>query len=85
MANEIFVMSDEHESHLTLGDEPKKQLHHLIAGLGVETSAGFVGEEKPWFDHERARDRHALFFAAAELIRKMPKPMSEADTLERAL
>ena len=52
---------------------------------GVEIAGGFVGKEEGGTAGEAAGNGHALHLAAAELVRKMPGAVGEADEIEHFL
>jgi hypothetical protein len=42
-----------------------------VRGIGIEIAGRFVGQQQGGPVHQRARDRHALQFAAGQLVREV--------------
>ena len=51
----------------------------------IQRAGGFVGEQELRLVDERAHDRHALAFAAAQLAGAMMQALAKPDALEQAL
>ena len=64
------VMRDQHHS-MALGVQLAEDLHHLFAGMRIQRTCGFVGEDHRATIHQRTRNRNALLLAARELAREM--------------
>ena len=71
------AVGDVHRLLLVVGDQDRGDVHLVVqppqpcaqvgANLGVEGSEGFVEQQDARLDGQRARERHALALAAAEL------------------
>ena len=42
--DQLFVMGDHNQRHSRVVHEIEEKIHHLSAGLGVQASAGLIGE-----------------------------------------
>src|SRR2546421_10227158 len=58
-------MRDE-QDRLPVAVQLAKELHHLVAGVRVERSWGFVGKEQRWIVDQGAGDRDPLLLAATQ-------------------
>ena len=61
------------------------RFEHDDAGADVERAGGFIAEEHFGAFRDRARDGHALLFAAGKLRGEMVHPRREAHEIERGL
>src|SRR5579885_11638 len=68
-----------------LGDERAEEPDDLPAGLAVEVAGGLVGEDEPWPEDERPRDRDPLLLAAGELVGTVIRAIGEAHLGERGM
>ena len=80
---DLAVVRDQHERRAVRRVEVEQELHHPMAGRGVEVAGRFVGEQHRRARHEGARDGDALLLAARELARVVAEAGLEADLLER--
>ena len=76
-------MGHEHDRACAAVVERLQQREDLARRAAVEVPGRLVGEQDLRVVGERARDRHALLFAARELLRPVRLPAAEADLLEQ--
>ncbi len=62
-----------------------QELHHAAAGYVVEVACRLVANDQLRLMHQRARDRHALLLATAQLPRKRVKARAEINRFEYLL
>ena len=79
-AGEVGIVRD-HNHELGLGDF-LENLHDLLAGLGVESAGGLVGQENVWVVDEGAGDGDALHLAAGKFGRAFHHMVAETDSLQ---
>ena len=79
---ESGVVRDQHQRRPRFAIEPKEHLDDRLAGLGVEISGRFIGEENLRPMDESPRQRHPLLFAAGELQRIMFETIGQANLRE---
>ena len=72
------VVRDQYDGLLLFLVQAFKDGHDLAAGVGVEVAGRLIGKENPGLIHQGAGDGDALAFAAAEMLRAMPKAMLKA-------
>ena len=65
----LLVVGDQHGGDVDLVVQAAQPRAQLGADLGVEGAEGLVEQQHPRLDRQRARERHALALAAAELRR----------------
>ena len=75
---EVFVVGDQHQRGAGFGVEVEQQFDDRLAGVGVEVAGRLVGEQQRRPRHERARQCHALLFAAGQLARVVAEALRRA-------
>jgi hypothetical protein len=63
------VVRDQHVREPAIAAELGDELEDARLDRDVQRARRFVEDQHPWFDRERASDRHALALAARELVR----------------
>ena len=63
--------------------EVAKDFGNQPAGFGVEHAGGLIGEDDGRIAGQRARHRHALLFAAAQVFRQVVHPLRQADARQQ--
>src|SRR5262245_3590696 len=81
---EVRAVRDHDERGAVHAVHLEQELEHLICGLRIEIAGRLVGEHEARLEYERARDRHALAFAAGELADRVIHAVLEADLGEQA-
>ena len=59
-----------------------EQIEHRLAVARIEISGRLVGQQQRRPVDDGASDRDALHLAAGQLVRKMPRPLGQADPVE---
>jgi hypothetical protein len=76
------VVGDDDEAIAEIAMEPQKQIDDLVAGVNVEISGGFIGEDQGGTVAQGARDGDALLLAAGELGGTVIEAGTKADLVE---
>ena len=77
-----IVGDDQHAAARVLGDV-RQDTHDGLAVLAVQRGGRLVGQDHRRIADDRARNRHPLLFAAAELARIVPGLAGQADPGQR--
>ena len=72
------IVGDVQRGHPGLGADAGQQIAHLAAGFVVQGAERFVQAQNPRAERQRAAQRHALAFAAAEAARLAMQQVSDA-------
>ena len=64
---DVGLVGDDDDG-VALGVEFVEERHDLVAGLGVEVSGGFIGEDDGRPVHEGSGDSHTLALTSRELV-----------------
>ena len=78
---DLCVVGDEDDRAALLA-QLAEQLEDVRAGFRVEVAGRFVGKDDLRIVDQRARDRHALHLAAAELERRVLHAVRKPDALD---
>src|SRR5262249_17152640 len=63
------AVSHDDQDRLLQAMKIEQERGHVLGGGAIEIAGGLVAQEQLWIADERARDRHALAFAAGQLGR----------------
>jgi hypothetical protein len=76
------IVSDHDERSVGSPGYTSQELHHAAAGHVIEVACRLVANDQLRFMYQRARNRHALLLATAELPRKRVKARAETNGFE---
>ena len=62
--------------------EPVHQVEDFVAGLRIEVTGWFVGNDQRWICRDRTGDGHALFLSTRKLARVVVHSIGQANDLE---
>ncbi len=60
-------------------DKLQERLKHVIGGVRIEVSSGFVRQQYAWRIGNRTCDRNALLLAAGQLRRPVRDPFAQTE------
>ncbi|KAG1451192.1 hypothetical protein G6F57_016230 [Rhizopus arrhizus] len=78
------VMRDQHHG-VAFGMQFAEDLHHFLAGLGVQCAGRLIGEDHRAAVHQCTRDGHALLLPAGQLAGQVLHAFAPAQPLQQRL
>src|SRR5688572_17584926 len=77
------IVRDHDDGLAVLAVEGLKEAQDFVARLAVEVTGRLIAKQQGRIGDNRARDTHALLFAAGKLARVMFRAMTETDDVQR--
>jgi hypothetical protein len=81
LPRDVRVVGD-HQNRVSCVMQLTKDFQHDLFVRFIEVARGLVGQDDFRLIDQRARDRHALLFAAGELRREMRHPLAQANAAQ---